>query len=62
MQNTAVSSFILDKIGENNTSVTWAFRSPTKFPMSLFMPIFKNMLGKQLNTGLQNLKELLEKR
>ena len=62
MQNTAVSSFILNKTGENNTSVTWTFRCPTKFPMSLLTPIFKNMLGKQLNTGLQNLKELLEKR
>jgi len=62
MQNTAISSFILNKTSENNTLVTWTFRCPTKFPMSLFTPIFKNMLGKQLNTGLQNLKELLEKR
>jgi len=62
MQNTAVSSFILNKTGEDNTLVTWTFRCPTKFPMSLFTPIFKNMLGKQLNTGLQNLKGLLEKR
>src|SRR6476660_7580258 len=62
MQNTAAASFILNKNDESNTSVTWTFRCPTKFPMSLFTPIFKNMLGKQLNTGLQNLKELLEKR
>ena len=62
MQNTAVSSFILNKTSENNTLVIWTFRCPTKFPMSLFTPIFKNMLGKQLNTGLKNLKELLEKR
>ena len=61
MQNTAASSFVLDKIDENNTSVTWTFQSPTKFPMSLFAPIFKNMLGKQLNQSLQNLKALLEK-
>src|SRR3954470_22889704 len=25
MQNTAISSFILNKTGENNTSVTWTF-------------------------------------
>ena len=61
MQNTAASSFVLDKIDENSTSVTWTFQSPTKFPMSLFAPIFKNMLGKQLNQSLQNLKALLEK-
>ena len=61
MQNIAASSFILNKIDDNNTSVTWTFQSPTKFPMSLFSPIFKNMLGKQLNQSLQNLKALLEK-
>ena len=61
MQNTAASSFVLNKIDENSTSVTWTFQSPTKFPMSLFAPIFKNMLGKQLNQSLQNLKALLEK-
>jgi len=61
MQNTAASSFIVNKIDDTNTSVTWTFQCPTKFPMSLFSPIFKNMLGKQLNQSLQNLKALLEK-
>ena len=61
MQNIAKSSFILNKIDEDNTSVTWTFKSPTKFPMSLFAAIFKNMLGKQLNESLQNLKKLLAK-
>jgi hypothetical protein len=61
MKNIASSSFILNKVDDNNTSVTWTFQSPTKFPMSLFAPIFKNMLGKQLNQSLQNLKALLEK-
>lgn len=62
MQNTATASFVLDKIDENTTSVTWTFRSPTKFPMSLFSPIFKKILGKQLDQGLQNLKSLLDKK
>ncbi|MCW3110930.1 MAG: hypothetical protein JWQ09_5436 [Segetibacter sp.] len=61
MQNTATASFFLNKIDANTTSVTWTFQSPTKFPMSLLTPIFKNMLGKQLDQGLQNLKALLEK-
>ena len=60
MQNTATESFVLNKINENTTSVTWTFESPKKFPMSLFAPIFKNILGKQLNQSLQNLKSLLE--
>lgn len=62
MQNTGTSAFVLNKIDENTTSVTWLFKSPTKFPMSLFAPIFKNMLSKQLNQSLQNLKQLLEKK
>ena len=61
MQNTALSSFIVNKKGENTTSVSWTFQSPTKFPMSLLAPIFKNMLGKQINQSLLNLKNLLEK-
>jgi uncharacterized membrane protein len=60
MQNTAQSSFIIDKTHKDVTSVTWTFSSPTKFPMSLLAPIFKNMLGKQIDQGLQNLKTLLE--
>lgn len=62
MQNIATASFVLNKIDENTTSVTWTFQSPSKFPMSLFAPIFKNILGKQLNQSLQNLKALLEKK
>ena len=61
MKNTGISSFILSKIDDNATSVTWNFISPTKFPFSLFAPIIKNMLGKQINMSLQNLKALLEK-
>src|SRR3954465_7236747 len=49
MQNTATASFVLNKIDQNTTSVMWTFQSPTKFPMSLFTPIFKKMLGKQLD-------------
>lgn len=61
MKNTATSSFVLNNPGYNSTSVGWTFRGPTKFPMSLFTPIFKKMLGKQLDQSLQNLKALLEK-
>ena len=34
MQNTAISSFILNKTGRNNILASWTFRCPTKFPMS----------------------------
>ena len=61
MKNTAKSGFIVNKINDDATTVTWNFISPTKFPFSLFAPIFKKMLGKQIESSLQNLKGLLEK-
>lgn len=42
------------------TSVKWIFDSPSKFPLSLFSPIFRRMLGKDLEKGLENLKGILE--
>ncbi len=61
MKNTGTSSFVVNKINDNETSVTWTFISPTKFPFSLLSSIFKKMLGKQISTSLQNLKVLLER-
>ena len=61
MQNIATSNFVLSNLGDSSTDVTWTFQSPGKFPMSLLTPIFKIILGKQMNQSLQNLKALLEK-
>lgn len=61
MKNTASATFLIGKVVGESTLVTWTFKSPTKFPMSLFSPIFKNILGKQLQQSLDNLKALLEK-
>jgi hypothetical protein len=61
MQNTGKSKFQITSVGAKSTSVTWIFDSPSKFPMSLFSPIFKRMLGKDIERGLGNLKSILEK-
>jgi hypothetical protein len=61
MQNTGKIKFQITSLGDKNTSVTWIFDSPSKFPMSLLSPIFKRMLGKDLEKGLINLKGILEK-
>jgi hypothetical protein len=61
MQNTGKSRFEINNGGEENTIVTWIFESPSKFPMSLFAPLFKIMLGKDISKGLVNLKSILEK-
>jgi hypothetical protein len=61
MQNTGTTKFEISPDGDQNTVVTWIFESPSKFPMSLFAPLFKIMLGKDLSKGLMNLKTILEK-
>lgn len=61
MKNTGVSKFLLQKVDEQSTQVTWDFRGPTKFPMSLFKGMFQKMLGKDIQKSLENLKEILEK-
>jgi uncharacterized protein YndB with AHSA1/START domain len=44
-----------------NTTVQWSFNSHMKFPMNAMKPMLQKMLGKQLETGLNNLKSLMEK-
>jgi hypothetical protein len=61
MQNTGKIKFQITSLGNESTSVEWIFDSPSKFPMSLFSPIFKIMLGRDLEKGLNNLKGILEK-
>jgi Polyketide cyclase / dehydrase and lipid transport len=61
MQNTGKSDFLISGKGDKITSLTWTFDSPSKFPFSLLSPIFKRMLGKDLEKSLGNLKTILEK-
>lgn len=62
MENIGKSNFVITGKGQDSTSVVWTFESPTKFPFSLLSPIFKKMMGKDLEKGLGNLKGILEKR
>ena len=61
MKNVANSKFVLNPENINQTKVIWLFYGPAKFPMNLMKPIFQNMLGKDLQKGLNNLKAVLEK-
>jgi hypothetical protein len=62
MKNIGKSCFLINGNGENSTSVIWTFDSPAKFPYSLLAPVFKNMMGKDLEKGLTNLKTILDKK
>jgi hypothetical protein len=62
MQNVGKTYFNIVSTGEGLTNVSWVFDSPSKFPYSLLAPIFKKMLGRDLEKGLNNLKTILEKK
>ncbi len=50
-------------LADNQTRVIWSFSSSMKYPMNLML-VFMNMekmLGDDLQTGLKNLKNILEK-
>jgi hypothetical protein len=49
--------------GDNATDVTWAFNGKRTFGMKIFHLLFnlKKVLAKDLQTSLQNLKNVLEK-
>jgi hypothetical protein len=54
---------ITEMVSENETKVAWGFNGSMAYPMNLML-LFMNMdemLGKDLETGLQNLKTELEK-
>jgi len=61
MKNIGKVFFYFEGRGEGSTLVTWVFDSPSKFPYTLFSFFFKKMLGRDLEKGLANLKEILEK-
>lgn len=61
MKNVASVKLIVESISSDETRVQWVFNGPMKYPMNLMKSIFQNMLGKDLQKGLDNLKLLLEK-
>lgn len=52
-----------ESVSENQTKVKWGFDGKMPYPMNLMLLFIdmEDMLGKDLETGLQNLKRLLEK-
>lgn len=52
------SYFMLDEINPNKTSVTWGVTGKTPYPFNL-MSLFYDM-NQDFETGLQNLKQILE--
>ncbi len=45
----------------NRTHIDWSTSSEMKFPMNAMLPMIKNMLEKDMDTSLVNLKKIMEK-
>ncbi len=61
MENTSFGKMSTESISPNETKVTWAFYGGMKFPMNIMKGMFEKMLGKDMEKGLTNLKQLLDK-
>ena len=63
MESTEQAYISTDAVSQNQTRVKWGFKGSMPYPFN-FMGAFMNfdeMIGKDLETGLVNLKTLLEK-
>jgi len=60
---TNYADIVFTALSETQTKVSWGFAGEMKYPMNLFLLLrdMDSLLGKDLQEGLANLKELLEK-
>lgn len=54
------SKVVTTAVSSTQTKVTTTFDTHTPFPMSIMIPLLKNMLQKDMNTNAQNLKRAIE--
>lgn len=57
----ATTSMTIEPVFENQVKVTWVMNGRNKYPMNLMTPFIDNLLGKDLELSLTNLKGILEK-
>lgn len=62
MEDTAVGYMSTESITENQTKVKWGINGVIPYPMNIMLPMMKmdNMIGNDLQKGLENLKSTLE--
>jgi uncharacterized membrane protein len=62
MNDTAVGFMSTDAITANQTKVKWGINGVFPYPMNIMMPMMNmdKMIGKDLDKGLENLKEQME--
>jgi hypothetical protein len=54
---------VTESISDNQMKVKWSFNNGMKYPMNIMLLAMnmEKMLGDDLQTGLKNLKSILEK-
>lgn len=54
------AKLLTEPVSNTQTKVTNTFESNTPFPMNMLMPVMKNMLQKDMDQTMANLKKVLE--
>lgn len=62
MESNANAYITTEDEGSGQTKVKWAIIGKTGYPWNVMNPMMDGMIGKDLSTGLSNLKALLEKK
>jgi len=62
-KGTSFAYMTTQPVGQDQARLTWVFMGMRNFPMRIFHILFnlKKMLGKDMETSLSNLKNVLEK-
>ena len=59
-KNTARTPIFTETVSDNHTKVRWGMIGQSKYPMNLMNPLMDNLLGKDLEASLSDLKTILE--
>lgn len=57
----AITSFGIEAVSASQTKVTWSNASKMAYPMNVMVTMLEKMLAKDMDTSLNNLKNILEK-
>ena len=60
-KNVAKTPFITEALSATQTKVRWGMQGKNKYPINVMNLFMGNMLGKDIETSLVNLKSILEK-
>ncbi len=60
-QSTDPAYVTTEAVAGNRTKVKWGYHGKMAYPTNLMIPFIKGRIGKDIDTGLANLKAILEK-